>query len=361
MPAKGKYRRAWWFASGVAALAGVGAVVDATRPDELQPPARSARQSEYTGRSSVSVVYSAAALAATSGHCGTATTAATASVDARVAWRIYYGELHGSEVSADVARVRGDGKLLRALASSNEAAVYAAVNVLVYTHHWHIVRLRVVKSGRVIADIGGPYIIAPVSGALQWQGRKVGSYVMSVQDDLGYVKLVSRFIGVPIDLYETPPAHGSFVMGTLKPAPPASVQNGQSVTVGGGAYQAHALTALAFPTGTLRAVLFVPSSTNTMAARSCAAVQVAAWGNVAKHVAARFTPLSAHYRDFVGTLEGATANLAYVRAGSKQLAGGPGPARIPRSGTVKYRGRSWSVYSWEPAPPARIYFLTPPG
>jgi len=25
-----------------------------------------------------------------------------------------------------------------------------------------------------------------------------------VQDDLGYVKLVSRFIGVPIDLYGTP-------------------------------------------------------------------------------------------------------------------------------------------------------------
>jgi len=88
-------------------------------------------------------------------------------------------------------------------------------------------------------------------------------------------------------------------------------------------------------------------------------VRVAAWGAVAKHIAARLHPLGAHYGDLVHTLRGSTGGLAFVRAGSKPLAGGAAPARIPRSGTLSYRGSSWSVFSWEPEPPARIYFLTP--
>ncbi len=347
--------------SAIAAVTAVGAIVGATRHDDFQSDAQISRQLASPSHPATVPTASDAVLRATSGRCGAASAEAIASVDARVAQRIYTGELRGSEVSADVAHINGDGELRSALASSNAAAVYAAVHTLVYTPHWHIVRLRVVKNGQVLADVGGPYIIAPVSGTLKWRGRKVGSYVMSVQDDVGYVKLISRFIGVPIDLYRTPPApSGSFLMGTLQPAP-SSVSSGQSVTVAGSTYEAHVLNTLAFPTGTLQAALFVPKPTSAMASRSCAAVRVAAWGNVAKHIASRFTPLSAHYSDLVGTLKGSTAGLVYVRAGSKQLAGGVGPARIPHSGTVKYRGRSWSVFSWEPVPPARIYFLTPAG
>lgn len=356
VPAKGKHRKAWRIASGIAAVTAVGAVVGAVRPDDFQSDAQTSRQLALSGHSGTVATALGAALGATSGRCGAVTTEAIASVDAKVAQRIYTGELRGSEVSADIAHIKGDGELLSALASSNEAAVYAAVHKLVYTPHWHIVRLQAVKNGRVLADVGGPYIIAPVSGTLKLQGRKVGSYVMSIQDDVGYVKLVSRFSGVPIDLYRG----GSFLMGTLQPAP-AYVRSGQSVTVAGSTYQAHVLDALAFPTGRLQASLFVRKPPRTLTARSCAAVRLAAWGNIVKHIASRFTPLSAHYSDIVGTVKGSTAGLVYVRAGSKQLAGGAGPARIPHSGTVTYNGRSWSVFSWEPVPPARIYLLTPAG
>src|ERR1700726_1474853 len=158
--------------------------------------------------------------------CGSATSATIAGVDESVARRIYVAELRGYEVRADIAHIAGSAELLAALGGSNQQAVYAAVHRIVYTPHWHIVRLRVVRNGQVLADVGGPDIIAPVSGVLRVKGRGVGSFVMSVQDDLGYTKLVSRFIGVPIDLFRA----GSFVMGTLQPHP-ISVSNVQSLTV----------------------------------------------------------------------------------------------------------------------------------
>ncbi len=288
-----------------------------------------------------------------SGPCGPATSAAIVSVDEYVARRIYLAELGGYEVRADVAHITGSTELLAALRASNQPAVYAAVHQIVYAPYWHIVRLRVVQRGRVLADVGGPDIIAPVSGTLRVKGKVIGSFVMSVQDDLGYTKLVSRFIGVHIDLYRG----GSLVMGTLQPQP-NSPSNGESLTVGHGNYRALVFNTAAFPTGTLKVALFVPAPVGVPAARSCAAVRTATWGSIATHVAARFTPLAAHYEDFRHTLQGVSDGLVFVRSGSARLAGA-GPSRLPAGGTVEYRGRRWEVFSFAPTPPARIYFLTP--
>ncbi len=288
--------------------------------------------------------------------CGTATAARVASVDATVAARIYNDELRGGETRADMARITSYGPLLSALASNNKPAIQAAVHALVYMPHWHIVRLRVTRGSRLLADIGGPYIIAPVSGTLRLHGRTVGHYVTSVQDDAGYVKLVTRFIGVRVDLYRS----GSFLMGTLAGAgvPPS---NGSTVTVGGGDYRVVTLSARAFPTGSLQVALFVPRAVGGLAARSCQAVDVAAWGNVAKHVAARLRPLQTHYQALADLLAAVTGGHVYVRSGSRHLAGGAGPARLPKAGTVRFAGRTWPVFSWEPVPSQRVYFLTPGG
>ena len=138
-----------------------------------------------------------------------------ASVDGLLSQGIYAAEIRSREVSADAAHITHSQALLSALASNDTAAVHEAVHSIVYTPHWHIVRLRVVRAGRVVADVGGPDVIAPISGSLRSRGRTLGTYVMSVQDNLGYVKLVTRFIGVPVNLYR----NGSFLMGTLQPAP----------------------------------------------------------------------------------------------------------------------------------------------
>src|SRR5450759_3399305 len=123
MLAKGKSRKAWRFAAGIAVVTAVGGIVGVVH-DDFQSDAQTPRQSASFDHSATVPTTLEAILHASSGHCGAASAEAIASVDIKVAQRIYTGELRGSEVSADVAHIRGDGELLSALASSDEAAVY---------------------------------------------------------------------------------------------------------------------------------------------------------------------------------------------------------------------------------------------
>lgn len=216
MSGAGKRPTAWRFVLVLAAMIIAGAAVGATLDaDPGSVPQARARGTSLGSLGPGSALPSLASSAA-SPPCGPASAATIASVDAAVAQGIYAAEIHSSEVNADIAHVTASQALLSALASNNGAAVYSAVHSIVYTPHWHIVRLRVVKAARVVADVGGPDVIAPVSGALRWKGKTIGTYVMSVQDDIGYVKLVSRFIGVPVDLYR----NGSFLMERFGPHRP---------------------------------------------------------------------------------------------------------------------------------------------
>lgn len=368
------WRPRWLLAAGATAAI-VGAAVAIADPDgsggprggtlglsSARTPGGSAASSgSKTSRSGISAGADAsrATSAAGSGPCGAASAQTIAAIEVHVAKRIYTGEAGGSEVGEDVAHITGFPGLTSAVAAGDQPAVYAAVHAIVYTPHWHIVRLRVTRGSRVLADVGGPDIVAPVSGTLRQGGRDVGHFVMSVQDDLGYVKLVTRFMGVPIDLYGTPRPANGFVMGTLQPPPPVP-GDGASVRVRGVSYLARVIPVHAFPEGPLKAVLLLPTPPPGLASRSCAAVRSATWLSVLRHVAARFSPLPSNYQNLSGTLQGATGGLAFVRIGSTQIAGlSAGPRHLPHSGPVRYRGRTWQVASWEPYPPARIYFLAP--
>ncbi|HET7380622.1 MAG TPA: hypothetical protein VFJ24_11315 [Gaiellales bacterium] len=356
MPPHRKRSTVRWIIATLAVLGLVGGAVAVADPDESEH--------SHHGLAAEPLAQAASGSAEATRACGAATQPTIAAIDAQVARKIYMGELVGREVGEDVAHVTRSQELLSALASGNRAAVYNAVHTIVYTPHWHIVRLRVSANGRVLADVGGPYIIAPIKGSLRQGGAKLGSFVVSVQDDIGYVKLVTRFVGVPIDLYGTPPtppphATDKLLLGTLRPAP-ALPADGAIVKAGGISYLVRVAPADAFPSGKLKVALFVATPAKSLSAQSCAAVRNAAWGSVVKHVAARFHPLASQYQDFVGTLSGSTGGVAFVREGGMQIAGlSAGPRRLPTHGKVSYHGRSWQVFSWSPYPPARIYFLAP--
>ena len=285
--------------------------------------------------------------------CGAATLTTLSSLDAAVANNIYRGELGGSETKIDIGHVTSAPDLLSALAAGNRAATLTAVKRIVYHPFWHIVRLRVLdSSGKLLADFGGPYVIAPVTGALRSDGKVVGSFVMSVQDDVGFTKLESHAVGDPIAIYV-----GGRRVAEMGADFPGVQPTGTSLALGGLQYGVVTLTYNAFPTGTLEALLAVRQPALRFEAQSCAAVSLAETERVVKRLASRFHPLAALYGNFVETVHADTGALVVVRIGLRSIAGSAGPAALPQSGTVVYQGRKWSVFSFEPTPPARVFVL----
>jgi len=288
--------------------------------------------------------------------CGSAAPEALAQTVGSVAKQIYEGEVSSPETIKDRHQVESYAPLLRAVASGETAAVRAAVTSLVYSHT-HIVRLRVSRGSKLLADVGGPYVLAPLSGTLRLHGRTVGHYTLSVQDDLGYVKIETHYIGAPLVLRVRPkgapakdvPADDVPVEGLVAPGPARIPEHGP-VTYRHAIYQAYSFNASAFPSGTLRISVLV-SSPAGLSRKSCAAIGNAELATVARRVFGRLALVHVSYSTDVQLVRALTRGLFYVRAGSRQLAGStrPGPARLPLSGSVSYRRASYQVFSF-PAP-----------
>jgi hypothetical protein len=290
--------------------------------------------------------------------CGASTSATLQAIDGMVATNIDRGELGGSETHADLAYVESAPDLLAAVAADSARATQAAVERLVYHPFWHIVRLRVLDaSGNVLADFGGPDVIAPVTGTLHSAaGAAIGTFVMSVQDDVGYAKLEFRAIGDPIGIYV-----GGLLVAQLGASFPKQEPAGAEVPLAGVRYAAEKLTFNAFPSGTLDAVIAQRAPGAALARESCAAVGVAEIGRVAERLSLRFHPLASSYNNYVEVVHSETGAIVVVRIGLRAIAGseGSGPLLLPTSGVVSYEGRAWSVFSFAPTPPARIYLLIP--
>jgi hypothetical protein len=301
--------------------------------------------------------------------CGErAAAAAVAAVDATVANDIYANELAGTEVSFDLAHIASAGDLLAAVSTDDSAATLAAVSRIVYHPAWHIVRLRAIDaSGQILADVGGPDVIAPVGGLLILHGRTVGSFLMSVQDDTGFTKLEARFIGDPIGIYFA----GALVAERYAQLP-AAAPSGPTISLAGSDYGIVSETYSAFPSSalagavtgqTLTATVLVSPPGGQSAALACTAVRAGEFGRIAERFARLAVSLPEHYAGFARTVHAYTGADVFVRDGSTQLAssGGSGPARLPTAGSVAYAGKRWLVFSFEPERSTRVYVLAPPG
>jgi len=315
----------------------------------------------------------AAAFAATPTHadvlaaappCGAATQATVVRDYRAAALTIYHGELDGQEVKQDLGHVLASHALAAGLADRNSAAVLAATHEIVYHRRWHIVRLRVLSgSGSVVADIGGPHVIAPVRGQISYRGKTVGSFVMSVQDDVGYAKLVQRFTGRPIEIY----VGGQPVEG--EGFPPASLParlpaNGSALSIGGVRYVAATYAVEGFPSVGDRALLAVPLASPGLKASSCLNVDAVTYTQIAIHLA-QHVPLPKDAGVFVGVVwEFDPSKLVFVLSGSSQLASSnraAAPPGLPLAGSITYNGQQWLVKSFAPVSGVRVYLLYPEG
>ena len=123
----------------------------------------------------------------------TAPAAVRADTLAGVARRIYRQEAGGAVGHAAVKRIARDRALLAALGSGDTAALRAAALRQLFNPGKHVVRLSLKRGGRTLTDGGGAFVVAPA-----WLSLRGAVLEASMQDVVGYVKLVHRLTGAQI-------------------------------------------------------------------------------------------------------------------------------------------------------------------
>jgi hypothetical protein len=116
-----------------------------------------------------------------------------------VARRLYLQETKGDVGHVAVRRLSKDRRLMAALESGNAAALRTQALRQLFNPGKHVVRLRIVRGSRVLVDVGGAFVVAPAQKVLRTPaGAPLGVLQASMQDLIGYVKLVRRFTGAGV-------------------------------------------------------------------------------------------------------------------------------------------------------------------
>jgi hypothetical protein len=179
----------------------------------------------------------------------------------RTARRIYRDERSGAATQLVVRDFERSRAFQQAVASDDPAAATAAIDAF-FKGTLHVVRVRATLGEKLVVDVGGPHVLAPARGDVHdAHGHVIGHFLLSVQDDLGYVILTHRFTGALVFLYEDA-THPEEVVGSTSPAP-ASVPAHGEVSYDGVRYRPYSFTVEAFPSGPLRVLLLIPPVAGT--------------------------------------------------------------------------------------------------
>jgi hypothetical protein len=195
-------------------------------------------------------VYLLRSVRSTAGLCGSTAQDTLVNTLSHIAHLIYAGE-GGARALVQVHRVQRNQALLSAVANRAPNATRGALDSLL---HQHIVRLRVSAGGHLLADVGGPYVLAPVRATLRLHGRQIGNLVLSIQDDEGYLRLARRLAGLHVLMYM---GGTRLVKNSLGPAPGAVPTSGL-YRYRGHTFRVFTLNAHAFPSGPLRISVLIP-------------------------------------------------------------------------------------------------------
>ena len=221
------------------------------------------RVDTFTGRAfpnrpmSISLLVPSTALAAICAHPAAHSDPALARAEAwgLVAERVYYAEHEGSKAELLLGYAERSRAFREAVLAGNATATRAAI-IGFFRAHLHVVRVRVMRAGRLLVDVGGPHVLAPIHGVIRdARGHVAARFEMAIQDDLGFTILARAFTGAQTLMREGPRQ----VIGTLSPGP-ASVPDRGRVSYRGVTYEAYSFDAQAFPSGALRISLLYPVS-----------------------------------------------------------------------------------------------------
>jgi hypothetical protein len=154
-----------------------------------------------------------------------------------IARRQYSSEVHGGATFSALHRVARDQTLLRTLQSGNLSATRAYVQqeFTAVWYHWHVARIRILKRSRVVTEIGVPFAVAPGQMTLHGAGgRTLGTLQVSIQDVIGFVKLIHRHYPVNVVVRGRAAGH---VRSSLPAATNVNLPSSGSATIAGRRYR----------------------------------------------------------------------------------------------------------------------------
>jgi hypothetical protein len=207
---------------------------------------------------SISLLVPSASIDAICGPAGSSSAPVPAQAGADtlglVAKRVYYAEHAGSKAELILGYVERSRAFREAVLAGNAAATRAAI-IGFFRSHLHVVRVRVIRGGRLLVDVGGPYVLAPIPGTVRnARGRAVAHFQLAIQDDMGFMLLAHAFTGAQVLMREGQRQ----VMGSLTPGP-ASLPDRGRLVYRGTTYRVYSFDAEAFPSGPLRISLLFPT------------------------------------------------------------------------------------------------------
>jgi hypothetical protein len=166
-----------------------------------------------------------------------------------VARRIYRQEADGAVGHAAVKRIARDPALRAAMRRGSPTALRAAALRQLFNPGKHVVRLSVMRGGRTLTDVGGRFVVSPAQ--LTAQGDVIEA---SMQDVIGFVKLVHRLTGAQVVVRGTPGHVESSLPGATDKALPAS----GNATIAGRGYVVRSFREVGFDGESLDAWVLTP-------------------------------------------------------------------------------------------------------
>ncbi len=263
------------------------------------PPARGATESSASATTAASISAQASCATTVADTLGT------------VAGRVYHEAATGGDVAQAVHRVQSSSALQGAVNSDNSAAAAAALRELMLGQ---IVRVEVLRGGRVLARAGSGVAIAPVRGPIPGTSA---TFVLSTQSDRSYLQVVHQVTGAQV-LLTTGAAGGAHrLAGTIAGPPLASLPAAGPVTVAGRPFQTTTLTGTVYPAGALHIVLLVGT-----ASISCPGAAAQTRVETLGHVGERIYQEELHSPDVSATLRHIENSSTFQRAVAARDAAG---------------------------------------
>jgi hypothetical protein len=154
-----------------------------------------------------------------------------------VARAVYAGQVGGAHSLAVLHKVGADRTLLRLLGSVQVSAArtYVAQKFPRVWYHWHVSRMRVSQGSQTVTEIGVPFVLPPSQMVLRGSGgRAVGTLQVSMQDEIGFVRLMHRrYPSVQAILRGQGPSH---LRTSMHAAAGVKLPASGSVSIGGRRY-----------------------------------------------------------------------------------------------------------------------------